>query len=469
MLVLSRFMLAALSLLLLAGCEKYRAQPLNSEKLLLDVDRRRQLIADETEEGLGLSASHPLNFIRAKEIMLNRSPALHELEAEYKTKLAVSKIKTPMPNPTVEAGPEYAFGPDVSNLYRLQPFASIGFTIPTGRRLKRQDELNRALAEQAYAETAIRYRQLYLELRRKYSELVLAQLRIDLRRQIAESATQSTAVSKRLIEAGFASALDTGLLELEQARLKSEVLDAVSLQETARADLASLTGISAARLEPLAENALPDLPLKLQSSDELKQILVQNHPELARLRVQYEVAERALHLEVARQYPDFQIGPNFARETGEKKTSLGLTLGIELPIFDRNQQGVIKAKLEREAVRVRYETAANRALSELERAQRFFEVLRAKLDLLRTVVVPQANSNLANARKALEAGLTDALKLLEVERGQRRAQTDLLETELSIRRAWIDVEQAVGFPLNLFPSESAKDQPTLPTSNHQNR
>jgi len=456
------FILVSLSVF--SGCEKYRALPLNSEKLLSDVDRRRQLIAAETEDGLGISASHPLNFVRAKEIMQSRSPALLELEAEYKTKLAVSKIKTPIPNPAIEAGPNYAFGPDVSNLYRLQPFASIGFTLPTGRRLKRQDELNRALADQAYAETAIRYRQLYMELRRKYSELILAQLRIDLRRQIAESAKQSTAVSKRLIEGGLASALDTGLLELEQARLKTEELDAVSLQEIARANLASLTGISAARLEPLAEDALPDLPLKLQSSDELKQILVQNHPELARLRVQYEVAERALHLEVARQYPDLHIGPNFARETGEKKTSLGLTLGIELPIFDRNQQGVIKAKLEREVVRVRYEAAANRALSELERAQRSFEVFRAKLDLLRTIVVPQVNSNLENARKALEAGQTEALKLLEIERGQRRAQTDLLETELSIRLAWIDVEQAIGFPLSLFPSESAKDQPPTSTA-----
>lgn len=461
--VLPRITLAAISVLMLAGCEKYRAQPLNSEKILLDVDRRRQLIASETDEEFSISASRPLSFIVAKKIMLKRSPALLELEAEYQTKLAVSKIKTPIPNPAFEAGPEYAFGPDVSKLYRLQPFASIGFTIPTGRRLKRQDELNRAFADQAFAEAAIRYRQLYLELRRKYSELILSQGRINLRRQILESATQSTALSKRLIEGGFASALDTGLIELEQARLKLEELEAIGLQETARADLASLTGISASRLEPLAENALPELPLSLQNLDELKQILLQNHPELARLRVQYEVAERALHLEIARQYPDFQIGPNFSRETGEKKTSLGLTLGIELPIFDRNQQGVAKANLERDSARVRYEAAANRALSELERAQRSFELSRVKFDLLRTGIVPQANSNLANAKRALEAGLTDALKLLETERSQRRAHADLLEAELSIRRAWIDVEQAVGFPLGLFPSESAKDQPPLIT------
>jgi len=462
----SRLLAAIMSFLLIAltGCEKYQAKPLKTGQILTDVDRRRQLLSTESSEAAAI-VNEPLSFTRASELMRSHSPALQEVEAEYQTRLAVSKIKTPIPNPSLEAGPNYAFGPDVSKLYRLQPFASIGFTLPTGRRLKRQDELNRANADLAYAEAAIRYRELYLELRQKYSELVLAQKRIELRKNITESAGKSSVTTRKLIDAGFASALDVGLIELDQARLKTEELTSSANLEDAKAQISALVGVSAIRLNPDTQSALAELPVSPPDISELKQTLLNNHPELARLRAKYEVAERSLHLEIARQYPDFQIGPNFMRETGEKKTELGLTLGIELPFFDRNQQGVAMAKHEREAARIRYESSANRALAELERAQRSYILATEKLSLLKTLVLPKALANIETAKKSLDAGVTDALKFLETERGQRAVQLDALETELAVRRAWIELEKAVGYPLQLFPGESASSQPTaIPTT-----
>jgi outer membrane protein, heavy metal efflux system len=437
-------------LLVLTGCEKYNAKPLNTG---------RQILASPVD-GVPSTENQPITFVRAAELMRVHSPDLKEVGAEYQAKLALAQVKTPLPNPAFEAGPNYAFGPDVSNLYRLQPFASIGFSIPTGKRLKRQDELNRANADLAYAEAAIRYRELYLQLRETYSEFTLAQRRIELRRSISASAGQSSTVSRKMIEAGIASALDVGLIELEQVRLQTEELTARSSLQQAKTQFAALLGISTFHLQPPPQDAIGVLPTALPELSELKQVLLNNHPELARIRAKYEVSERALHLEIARQYPDFHIGPNFMRETGEKKTSLGLTLGIELPLFDRNQQGVATAKGDRDAVRIRYEVAANRALTELERAYQDYLFAMEKLKLLTEKVLPKAQSNIETARKSLEAGMTDALKFLETERGQRAVQLEALETELSLRRAWVDLEKAVGYPLQLFPGESVQSQPS---------
>lgn len=468
----SALVLAPALLLCVTGCEKYRAKPLHAERTFNDVERQRRLLTTARDADAPGStaevvpASQPFTFMRAVELMRAHSPSLKEVNAEYQARLALSKVKSPLPNPAFEAGPSYSFGPDVGNLYRAQPFASIGFTIPTGKRLKRQDELNRANAEVAFAEASIRYRELYLELRESYSELAIAKLRVELRAKIANSAAQSTAASKKLIEAGFASALDAGLIELEQARLKTEELSAGADVEAARAQLAALTGVSAEHLEPVPSPALPELPSSPPDLQELKQLLVHNHPELARLRAKYEVAERSLRLEIARQYPDFHIGPGFERDGGEKKSSLGLTLGIDLPIFDRNQQGVAQAKQEREAARIRYEAAANRALAEVERAHRSYQLSREKLLLIQQTVLPKAAANIETAKKSLEAGMTDSLKFLETERGQRAVLIDALETELSARKAWIEVEQAVGYPLHLFPGELPTQQPApvpLPT------
>jgi outer membrane protein, heavy metal efflux system len=402
-----------------------------------------------------LSCHHsPFTFARAIELMQVHSPALKELRAEFATATATANVKTPLPNPAVEVGPQFGFGPDIGSKYQLQPFGSLGFTIPTGKRLKRQDELNRSRAELARMEIQIRSRELFLQLRRQYSEFVLGRSRLAARKSIVESAQKSTALTRRLVEAGQATALDVGLIELDQARVQTDALSAEAQIADVEGNLSELIGVHAEHFENLQEPALPELPETVPALKDLQERLVLNHPALARLRARYEISERELRLEIAKQYPDFHFGPSFERETGEKKSMLGLTLGIDLPVFDRNQQAVATALKRRDEIRLKYEAAANRALAVLDKAWRAHQLAAQKLNLIKTVLLPKTTSNLELARRTLEAGGVDSLRFLETERGQRAVLLDAIDTELSVRAAWIDLEQAVGYPLVLFPSES---------------
>jgi outer membrane protein, heavy metal efflux system len=455
--------LAVAALLALAGCERYQPRPLDTQRIFSDVEQRRKLLApaspDSTNPPEAANSPQPFTFARAAALMKELSPDLREVRAAYATTLALANVKSPLPNPGLEVGPSYGFGPDVSDKYRLQPFASIGFSIPTGGRLKRQDELHRAQADRAWAEALIRHRELYLQLRSAYARMALARRRATASEQIAASAAKSTALSRRLIDAGTATALDAGLIELEQARLKTQALGTEADVNDALGALADLVGVEASVVEPFPEGALGELPAAPPALSELKTQMLNAHPALARLRADYETAERALRLEIARQYPDFKIGPSYDGENGEKKITLGLTLGIELPFFDRNQQAVAQSKQHREEVREKYEAAATRALAQLERAHRGCELAARKLSLLNGEVLPRANANIEQARRALDAGNSDALKFLETERGQRAVLLDALDAELSVREAWIALEQAVGKPLVLFPGESIEQQP----------
>jgi outer membrane protein, heavy metal efflux system len=453
------------AVLALSGCEKYRAKPLAPTSILNDVERRRHLLAPETpssstlESESAVVAPPTFTFARAVELTREHSPALQQAAAEYETALALSKVKTPLQNPAFEAGPQYGFGPDVAHTNRLQPFGSIGFTIPTGKRLKRQDELNFANAELARVETMARYRELYMSLRQQYARLILSTQRQRLRKEIAESAARSTALSKKLIDAGQATGLDAGLVELEQARLMTAALDGDQAFTDVLGDLSELIGVHADHFQGLSDGALPQLPDSVPELKDLQRMMVFNHPDLARFRSRYEVAERSLRLEIAKQYPDFHIGPSFANDVGEKKSVIGLTLGIEIPVFDRNQQGVASAKQRREEVRIKYEAAANRSLAALDRAYRSYEIAIEKARILKTVVLPKAESNVALARKSVEAGAMDSLRLLETERAQRAVRVEALETELTVRNAYIGLEQAVGYPLLAFPTEDVQYAP----------
>lgn len=375
--------------------------------------------------------------------------------------MALAKVKTPISNPALEIGPQYGFGPDVGKLYRLQPFGSIGFTIPTGGKRKRQDELNRITAELFFIELQAKHRELYLSFRKTYSQWSLSMARLNAWKKIAESADASVGIGRKLVEGGFATSLDIGILELEAAKLKSRLLDARIDHGNTEGEMSEMIGVHTDHFQVPDDSTLPILPESSIGLSELREIMIANHPELARLRARYDASDAELKLEISKQYPDFHFGPSFESEVGEKKSVLGLTLGIELPLFDRNQQAIATADKRREEIRTKYEAAANRALAALEKTWRSIQVINEKLRLLQNNLLPKANANIELARKSLEAGATDALRFLETERGQRAVLIEAQEAELSVREAWVALEQAVGIPLIQFPGEMKEAVPDL--------
>ena len=73
------------------------------------------------------------------------------------------------------------------------------------------------------------------------------------------------------------------------------------------------------------------------------------HPEVQAALAQWEASEADLRTEIRRQYPDLELGPAFDREEGENK--LGLTLGLRLPLWNRNRAAIATAEGNREVAR----------------------------------------------------------------------------------------------------------------------
>ena len=440
-------------LFLLSGCHTYEPRPLNPADVLAGIDRSFR--APRFEDPQDPDAPG-VTLRQCARWMLAHGPGVREAVAQYQAVLARASTKTPLPNPTLQVGPEYGFGSDVTT-NRVVPFGSLGITIPLSGRIGKQDELNRVRAEVARIDGVARHRELYLDLRRIYGELVLARQRTVSRRQLLEAAERSAASARRLVDAGQGTAIDVALFELEKGRAQAQLLEAQAFETDTTAALATIVGVHESLFEQLPGTALPDLPQLSLALDEAKSLLLDNHPELARLRARYEEAEAALRLEVAKQYPDIRIGPSVGGEAGERMTTLGLTLGIDLPVFDRNQQGIAEAEGRREEARTRYVSEATRALVELERALRSLGLAMERLLLLRGTVLPQARRSIDLARQSLAAGAGDALRLLDTERSYRRFLIQVIEAEVAARSAWTRLEHAVGKPLIRFPNEGADD------------
>lgn len=438
----------------LGACATYEPRPLDPAATLETVEHRRSAPAPATA-----AIENGVPFVTLAAWLRTQGPGVLEAVAAYRTAVARADVATPLQNPSLEIGPQFGFGPDVGSVNAVQPIGSLAIALPTGSRRADQDALNRARAESARTEAVLRHRELYLELRRQWTRMRIAAAREESRREIAASAAKTLDTLKRLVEAGAATALDVAMFQLEASRARIDQIDAGMELERAKFALAGLCGVHPRLLETLAEEPLPSLPAQVPPIEVLRSSLLANHAGLGRLRQHYAVAECVLRLEIARQYPDLRIGTGLEGETGERKYVLGLLLGVELPIFDRNQQAIAEASSGREEIRVRYEAAASRALAELERDQRDLELARQKRRLIVESILEPARAGIDLARESLVAGAGDALRLLDSQRMFRRIRIEALEAQLEELRAWITLEEAVGRPLLRFPHEPGARDP----------
>ncbi|MEK7466801.1 MAG: TolC family protein [Planctomycetota bacterium] len=452
----------ALFSLSLWGCTSYEEKPLRVDDVMEHVRRARLL-----EESPGPDPRGTLTFARAALLLREHGPALAEARAEYLTALALAGVDTPLSNPGIEIGPAFGFGPEVLTRH-VQPYGSLSFAIPLSARLSRQDDVNRLAAEVARVELAVRHREAYLALRRAFIRQALAVRRLVVAEEAGKLARDGAELGKRLVDAGLGTALDVAQLELEAARAEGAGFDARLAQAEATGDLARLTGVSGVVLGGIAEGALPDSVSPLPATDDLAAFLVANHPTLARLRSRYDEAETQLRLEISKQYPDLRFGLSGDSEVGEAKYVVGLTLGIDIPIFDRNQQGVALALERREELRTKYEAACGEALARVELARARLEILMGSWELRKGKVLTLARSQLDLAKKGLEAGAIDAVQALVAERSYREAALESLEAEQAVRESWTDLEEAVGRPLYELPGEDPADRPAEPAKENKN-
>lgn len=438
--------LAVAGLLPACGFRSYEEVPLEPERLLATAAQAR-VAWPEAEAGIDLAIA------RAR--LLAANPLLREKRAAHATAVAAA-TPTPLPNPVLQTSLDLAL--KTSQIVNpVVPFVSLGLTVPWSGARGAQDELNLAAVEVARVDALATARDLHLELRGRWQELLLAKQRAALRGELLQGAERAVAILHRMVEAGEAAAADVLLFELERARAAAGAADAEADASLAEAELGSMLDAAHQGLRDKLRAAAPESSPALPDASALQALLIEHHPELLRLRAHYTAAERRLRLEVCLQYPDFTFTPNYRGELNERFRAVGLPLSVPLPIFARNQQAVAEAHAAREQLRVRYEAACSRALAELEQRRRAVELAHAQRDRVRAEQLPLAQRAVAIARRAVDAGTGSALQLLESERAHRQVASDALAAEAELRAAVVALERAVGRPLASIDAQDSLD------------
>lgn len=433
--------------LLIPACASVPRQPLEPD---VELERlaARALDAPELAEavcprvGLETSAWPPAEldlaalFAVALELRPEMGAALADVQA---AQARVRTADTP-PNPSLQLTPEYVTGAGVSDNWAVTVVLDL-LHWPHQRRARQ-----RALAEQevvlAALESSERAWELYVEVRDalqrqrfERDELALARDELELRRRL---------VSSR--EALRAGGVGTGPeLRREESAARTQAVETKVLEgrlAAARQQLATAVGLDARQL---ADRTLvaPDPP-RSETAEERRALLL-DRLDLRRTLAEYEATERALELELARQWPDVRLGPGYQYDLGDNRFQLGI--GFELPLFDRNEGPVAEAVARREQVAARFRVEQGRALGEIATARVELDTARAVLDLADGAVAQQEARTRA-AERAAEAGALDRLEALAVQLDLVTARRSRLGGRRSLVAARDRLEDALQRPLD---------------------
>jgi outer membrane protein, heavy metal efflux system len=316
---------------------------------------------------------------------------------------------------------------------------AISQEIVRGGKLK----LNRQIAAQEWAraeqELEIQKKRVLTDVRVAYYHVVIAQRQADLTAELRKVAREALGSAEELFRGKEAGRVDVVQAELEAENAEILSQNAQNRQRAAWQTLATVVGHPQLGMEPLAGNA-DDLHDAFSWDESLHQLLVCS-PEIAKAAAELERARWAVQRAMVEKKPNVTVqGLVNWRDNGIGGRSDGaISVGVPLPVWNRNQGGVSQAQHEA--------AAAQHALNKLELSlqnrlapvyERYANALN-QVNKYRAKILPAAQESLDLNRKLYKAGETSFLNLLTAQRTYTQTNLNYLESlrELRVNEAEI--------------------------------
>jgi outer membrane protein TolC len=226
-------------------------------------------------------------------------------------------------------------------------------------------------------------------------------------------------------------------LELEQRRREALVKGLLGLVPEAEVRFLPAIGVIA-----------PAVP-----SSDRRTWVRESHPKMLLAQAEYATAEKALELEVRKQYPDLALGGGYGTDEGQSRILFGA--GVPLPLLNRNRRGIAEALATRDAARAAAEGAYEDLVSQLVRAELATEAAAQRREFLEKELIPLVDEQVNELRRLGRLGDFNTLVLLEALRGAYDAKVQLLEAVASEATTTNELNALTGG--DVLPRPGAKD------------
>jgi CRISPR system Cascade subunit CasA len=423
----------------LAACAHYDARPVAPDRFAATYDSVRL----EPHAG-------PWSDADLLTAALTHSPAIHQAEAAYRTARAAARAARTPPNISLTLVGEYSRDSGGTSDWLASGLLDIPLDVG-GRRSARLQGADlatvQALYDYAEAVWAVRSALVHAHIERLAADrqLALAREAVRIRADRAHQLENRIQSGEDARPAGLTAQGDLAAAErrLQEAGVR---------KAAAEGALAKALGVPVAAVQDIALEPLPDTvtaPHSMQLTA-WRQDAAAHRRDVLRAVADYDAAEQALRLEVAKQYPDIHVGPGYTFDHGAHKIPFNLVL--VLPPQDLNKANIQAAEARRLDASARLDAAQAAVLSGVDQAAAALNGAQGGLIRADQQELPLIRRAAVAARRGLDAGELDRTDQEAAEAAVIDAQLSRLD---SWRLAWTaaaDLEDALRRP---SPGEAA--------------
>ena len=259
--------------------------------------------------------------------------------------------------------------------------------------------------------------------------LAAARERLTLAREIETLGIRLADAVRTELSEGEISLLEANLAEIEAARARARVLSVEREVRTAALALGRLLGISPEQAEALdvaREGGLPEAPELGASADGVPST---TRPDLTAARAESDRVASLERLARRSALPNLRVGGIAEGAGASESPRYGISVGLPIPLFDRNQGLRMRRAAEAEAARLEVDAADLRIRTEIRSAVRALDTTRREMEIFRDEILAPARANQELLEIAYREGKVDLGALLLL-------RNQLLDAELGYWDAW---------------------------------
>jgi cobalt-zinc-cadmium efflux system outer membrane protein len=448
------------------GCARFHEEPVSAGKNLRDLESRSlanpQLKAFvETNVHRAYTPWPPVSWDleMLTLVAFYYQPELAVARAQWEVTQAGEKTAGQRPNPTVSVSP----GLNATTVMNSPWLVTSSLDVPietAGKRGYRREQAAH-LAEAARWNIATTAWQVRSNVRSALLDLVAGGHRVEaLGRQVALQ-EQLVERQRAQLQAGAISSSEGLPARIALTRAKLDLADAQRQQTEAHSRLAEALGVPVRALEDAHfEFQFHTSKMMEFTSAEVRRAALQSRADILGALSEYAAAESALHLEIAKQWPDIHLQPGYEFDQGDSKWSIGLSL--ELPVLNQNQGPIAEAEARRKESAAKFIALQAKIMAELGRTVELFRISQTNVAALESLAAAQAERE-HSTEAQLKAGAADRLELLNAQLESAAAAVVVLDAEIKVQQAAGALEaatqQALVLPKEVFESTAQRPSP----------
>jgi cobalt-zinc-cadmium efflux system outer membrane protein len=259
--------------------------------------------------------------------------------------------------------------------------------------------------------------------------------------------------TKRLQKAGSKFSSDVALLEAQRASARIGVIDARESLRKAKLALGGYLNLRPEQAEAIElRDSLRDLVPAIPAEDQLYSLALSCRPDVVAYRVGVEVAQEAYKLQQKNRFADayllyqpytYQNLAYLGKDASATSWAIGIT--VPLPIFNRNQGNIERARLNIDQSKVQLLAVEHLAVEQVRDAEREYAITKELMESFERDVLPSAKKAMADTERLyIEGEVPDIIPYLN----SQLKYNDLIrlyrDTAVRHRRSMFGLNTAVG-------------------------